>query len=60
VTGSSPAGPNVLPLVKHGRACLQRVEIIKGQLARDIQELLVRWEGQTIADAVILVFIKSY
>jgi hypothetical protein len=60
VTDASPAGPNVLPLVKHDRACLQRVEIIKGQLARGIQELLVRWEGQTIADAVILVFIKSY
>jgi hypothetical protein len=37
--------------VKHGRACPHLAEVIKGRLARDVQELLVRWEGQCAADA---------
>ena len=34
----------------HDRACPQPAEVITGRLVRGIQELLVRWEGQSAAD----------
>jgi hypothetical protein len=46
-----PMGPGVLPRVKHGCACPHLAEVIKGRLTCDVQELLVRWEGQCAADA---------
>jgi hypothetical protein len=49
--GTTPTGPGVLPPTRHGRAIPQPVEVIKGRLARDVHELLVRWTGQAAADA---------
>jgi hypothetical protein len=46
--GASPMGPGVLLPLKHGRACPQSAEVIKGRLARGVQELLVRWEVSSI------------
>jgi hypothetical protein len=49
--GAAPLAPGALPPTLHGRACPQPAEVIKGRLARGIQELLVRWEGQNAANA---------
>jgi hypothetical protein len=35
----------------NGRACPQPAEVIKGRLPRDVQELLIRCEGQSAANA---------
>jgi hypothetical protein len=48
--GTPPAGPGVLPTIKNGRACPQPTEVIKGRLAQG-KQLLIRWEGQSAADA---------
>jgi hypothetical protein len=49
--GEPSASLDVLPPMKHGRACPQLAEIIKGRLACGVQELLVRWEGQAMTNA---------
>jgi hypothetical protein len=51
-----PSGPRVLPLVHHGRACLEPAKVIKSRLARGHHELLIRWTGQTAADAAWMDF----
>jgi hypothetical protein len=43
--GETPSGPGVLPPIRHGRACLEPVEVIKSRLARGRHELLVKWTG---------------
>jgi hypothetical protein len=42
--GTPPDGPGVLPPTRLDRACPQPAEVIKGRLARGMQELLVHWE----------------
>jgi hypothetical protein len=49
--GTSPAAPPPLPLVHHGRACLEPVAILKGRLACGENELLVQWKGRPTAEA---------
>jgi hypothetical protein len=44
-------GSGVLPPTRHGRACPQPVEVIKGRLVHGKQELLVRWKGQATSNA---------
>jgi hypothetical protein len=46
--GASPTGLGVLLPLKHGRACPQPAEVIKGRLARGVQELLIRWEVSSV------------
>jgi hypothetical protein len=48
--GEAPQSPGVLPPAKHGRAIPQPAEVIKGCLLRSMQELLVRWDGQNVAN----------
>jgi hypothetical protein len=45
--GAPPPAPGSLPATLHNRACPQSTEVIMGHLAHDVQELLVRWEGQS-------------
>jgi hypothetical protein len=49
--GTMPTGSSVLPPTRHGRAIPQPAEVIKGRLACGVHELLVRWTGQSAADA---------
>jgi hypothetical protein len=46
----------MLPSIRHGRACLEPVEVIKSRLACGRHELLVRWAGQAAADAAWMDF----
>jgi hypothetical protein len=54
--GATPAGPGVLPPIRHGRACLEPVEVTKSRVACGRRELLARWIGQAAADAAWLDF----
>jgi hypothetical protein len=54
--GETPSGPEVLPPIRHGCACLESAEVIKSRLAHDHQELLVSWTGQAIADVAWMEF----
>jgi hypothetical protein len=54
--GETPSGPGVLPPVQHRCACLEPAEVIKGRVACGRRELLVRWTGQTAADAAWMEF----
>jgi hypothetical protein len=49
--GAPPVGLGVLSTIKNDRACPQPTGVIKGRLAQGKQELLIRWEGQSAADA---------
>jgi hypothetical protein len=46
-----PTGPGLLPSTKHGHAYPQPAEIIKSWFTHGVQELLIRWEGQVVANA---------
>jgi hypothetical protein len=49
--GAPPSTPGVLPPTVHGCACPQPAKVIKGRLARGVQQLLVRWDDQSAANA---------
>jgi hypothetical protein len=49
--GEEPTEPGTLPPLRHGRVCLQPEDVIKSRLARGRTEVLVRWAGQTAANA---------
>jgi hypothetical protein len=49
--GAPPTAPGMLPPIHHGRVCPQLAEVIKGRLAQGVQELLIRWTGQPVAEA---------
>jgi hypothetical protein len=49
--GVVPLAQGTLPPTLHGKACPQPAEVIKGHLARGVQELILRWEGQTTTNA---------
>jgi hypothetical protein len=49
--GSPPGAPRSLPPVRHGRACLTPVTVVRSRLACDILELLVHWSGQQMTEA---------
>jgi hypothetical protein len=44
--GEEPTGPDTLPPIRHGRACLEPEEATKSCLARGCTEVVVRWAGQ--------------
>jgi hypothetical protein len=48
--GEAPQSQSILPPTKHGQAIPQPAEVIKDRLARGVQELLVRWDGQNTVD----------
>jgi hypothetical protein len=54
--GKTSSGPGVLPPIRHGHACLEPAEVIESRLAHVRHELLVRWTGQTAADAAWMHF----
>jgi hypothetical protein len=49
--GPTPEGPGILPPIRHGRACLEPAEVIRCRMACGREEVLVRWSGQSAADA---------
>jgi hypothetical protein len=49
--GELPLEPGVLPVIRHGRACLEPEKVLKSRMARGRHELLVSWKGQTAASA---------
>jgi hypothetical protein len=49
--GEEPTTPGSLPLVRHGRACLELSNVLKSRRARGQLELLVSWTSQAAAEA---------
>jgi hypothetical protein len=49
--GQPPERSGVLPPIRHGRACLEPVEVSRCRLARGREEVLIHWVGQSAADA---------
>jgi hypothetical protein len=45
---------DVLPPIRHGRACLEPTEVTNRRLARGCQEVLVSWLGQVVADSTLI------
>lgn len=41
----TPSSPPLLPDMQHGRVCPSLWAVVHARLARDIKELLVRWQG---------------
>jgi hypothetical protein len=48
--GEPSAVPAALPPLRHGRACLEPTAVLKCQLARGQQEVLVQWQGKPPAE----------
>jgi hypothetical protein len=49
--GPDPAGLGTLPPIRHGRVCLELVEVTKSRLVRGRTKVLVSWAGQSTASA---------
>jgi hypothetical protein len=50
-TGNTPAGPDMLPPIRHGRACLTPQVVVRGRLARGHRESMVQWVDLDLSSA---------
>jgi hypothetical protein len=44
--GTPPATQPQLPAISHGHVCTEPESVLKGHLARGVQQVLVQWKGQ--------------
>lgn len=49
--GPAPAAPPSLPPVLHGAVVPEPDQVIRGRLARGVQQVLVRWKGEPASSA---------